>query len=95
MSAQSEYSARRRKRNTAYVQGYLSTHPCVLCGYSGPARHFHHRDPELKKASVGRMVNQGANLERIAEEIAKCDVLCCVCHIEFHVKELGNRPFWA
>lgn len=79
----------------AYALGYLADHPCVRCGYDGPAKQFHHRDPARKDEAVSRMVQKNYGLARIRAEIDKCDVLCCVCHTEYHVKQSGERPFWA
>jgi nucleoside 2-deoxyribosyltransferase len=58
---------------------------CKICGYNkcGAALEFHHRDPELKTAQIGRYLWVIHTPEALAE-IAKCDLLCSNCHREHH-----------
>jgi hypothetical protein len=41
---------------------------------------FHHRDRATKTIAVSMMPNSGWRLERVREEIEKCDLLCANCH---------------
>jgi hypothetical protein len=41
---------------------------------------FDHRDPALKAFSISNGVNKAYPLERIKEELAKCDLVCALCH---------------
>lgn len=67
-------------RNREYIDNYLSTHPCVDCGYSNiRALDFDHVNGE-KRMPVSCMVNLGYTLTAIQEEIAKCEVRCANCH---------------
>lgn len=40
---------------------------------------FHHRDPKAKEGSFGSMVSD-ASIEKLADEMAKCELLCANCH---------------
>jgi len=53
---------------------------CVCCGYKeNPyALDFDHLDPASKIDGVARMSTR--NIEKIKEEILKCQVLCANCH---------------
>ncbi|MCZ2109493.1 MAG: HNH endonuclease [Dehalococcoidia bacterium] len=68
-----------RKSRRAWIDS-LKDKPCARCGNSYPpvAMDFHHRDPETKEFNIGPAIRYGK--ERILAEIAKCDLLCAVCH---------------
>ena len=54
--------------------------PCTDCGDKHPswAMDFDHlRDKEF---SLGGAVRLGYSEERILREVAKCEVVCCLCH---------------
>lgn len=73
----------RRARNRAVVEEAKSA-PCLDCGGSFPpyVMDFDHRDGkgELGRG-ISRLVGAGTcSLERLHEEIAKCDVICANCH---------------
>ena len=55
---------------------------CFVCGYNKyiGALDFHHKDPNTKDFSVGRL--SGINMAR--EECKKCILLCSNCHNEVH-----------
>jgi hypothetical protein len=72
---------------------------CTRCPETHPAcLDFHHRDPDQKEFSVTKAAMRGWSRERIAIEIAKCDVLCSNCHRKEHwdnlarVAQLDNAP---
>jgi len=54
--------------------------PCVDCGktYHHSLMDFDHRPDEIKKFAVASMKIQSIKL--ISIEIAKCDLVCCLCH---------------
>lgn len=83
----------RNKRGEAakqYVWEYLSTHPCVECGESDPRLlEFDHIDPKTKRHNVSNMTGGRHSIETIRKEIAKCRVLCVVCHRKATYNELG------
>lgn len=53
---------------------------CKVCGYNEhpAALDFDHRDPATKKFRIAGSLNR--RLDTLLEEIAKCDVLCAICH---------------
>lgn len=68
-------------RNRAHLFDLLKEAKCMDCGYSNwIALELDHRDPEQKHDAVTRMVNDGTTLERIKQEVAKCDIVCANCH---------------
>lgn len=50
---------------------------------------FHHRDPSLKNFEISEKIK--LPLDKIQEEIEKCDVLCANCHREWHYLEKQNN----
>ena len=68
-----------KKRMVEYKGG-----KCVVCGYSRclDAMCFHHRNPNEKDFNVS-----GAHCRKwsvVRDEIDKCDLMCCRCHVETH-----------
>ena len=56
---------------------------CAFCGKerTNPSRfHFDHINMFEKKDAVGRMLFDGESLDKIKEEIQKCQLLCIGCH---------------
>ena len=63
------------------VLEYLQTHPCVDCGESDPiVLEFDHRDNTEKVRAVAQLITENCGLEKIFNEIEKCDVRCANCH---------------
>lgn len=60
--------------------------PCARCGQSFAhfAMDFHHREEETKDGVIGNLINEGVSWARLKAEIAKCDVVCAVCHRYLH-----------
>lgn len=74
------------ERNEAkkFVQEYLATHPFVDCGETNPiVLEFEHVRGK-KKASISKMAHEGYLLHRSQKEIAKCEVRCANCRLEFY-----------
>lgn len=57
---------------------------CELCGYKKclAALVFHHLDPNTKDPNWDSMKNR--KFELIKKELDKCQLLCCLCHVEIH-----------
>jgi hypothetical protein len=80
-----EYRANLRQ----YVLDYLATHPCVSCGETDPVvLEFHHARGK-KENDVSVLIGRGSSLEKLKEEIEKCDVYCSNCHARLTAKERG------
>jgi Flp pilus assembly protein TadD len=59
---------------------------CIQCGDDDPAcLDFHHADPLKKDGAISKLITT-ASMDRVIEEIEKCDVLCASCHRKFHCK---------
>ena len=81
------YNARRRVRlaayrvrNQAFVLAYLRDHPCADCGLDDPIVMEFDHVRGAKRCPVSDLVREGANLETLTAEIAKCVVRCANCH---------------
>ena len=76
----SEYWAIRRKVLIGFLWDYLSTHPCIDCGFSDiRALDFDHVRGE-KRFDIPYALMKALSVERVKAEIAKCDVRCKNCH---------------
>ena len=59
---------------------------CAKCGESRPhVLDFHHRDPEEKEFTIGKL--KKGSKEILQSEIDKCVCLCANCHRDFHYLE--------
>lgn len=69
---------------------WRETLSCQNCGEDHPSTiEFHHRDPKEKLGTVPSMVwdaKDWSDVERVRDEIKKCDVLCSNCHKKEHYK---------
>ena len=71
-----------------FVWGYLTQHPCEICGEWDPTvLEFHHLYGKDK--AISKMIAEGVTIEKIKIEIGKCQVLCCNCHRRITSKEQG------
>ncbi|MGD9725459.1 MAG: hypothetical protein AB7L09_01050 [Nitrospira sp.] len=61
----------------------LRQNPCVDCGkqFKPWQMQFDHVDPSTKIASISTMVSS-ATREALFEEIAKCELVCVLCHAD-------------
>lgn len=68
-----------RQRNWDFVREYLSTHPCVDCGNNDlRVLEFDHVRGE-KVDNISNLL-QGFALQKLRDEVEKCDVRCANCH---------------
>jgi hypothetical protein len=70
----------RHSKNIKIIHEEKLKQGCVCCGYkeSAYALDFDHLDPNSKIEGVSRMSSR--NIQKIKEEILKCQVLCANCH---------------
>lgn len=67
----------RRSRNSEYILNYLKSNPCIDCGESDPiVLEFDHITNKKFNISEGKLYS----IEKIREEIEKCEVRCANCH---------------
>ncbi|MFA6273609.1 MAG: hypothetical protein WC662_00415 [Candidatus Paceibacterota bacterium] len=64
-----------------YIQQYLLQNPCVDCGESDViVLEFDHKNRASKFKAVSLLIRGRYPLEKIKEEINKCEVRCANCH---------------
>lgn len=76
-------SKQKRKRTIQeQVRVYKSIHPCADCGRTLPhwVMQFDHRSEEAKHMAVALLVKNNTTFAQVKREIAKCDLVCAVCH---------------
>lgn len=79
-----------RLNSYKFIWEYLLENPCVDCGEDNPiVLEFDHKEGTDKKDSVCRIVSDGNSIDKIKEEILKCDVRCCNCHRVKTAKQLN------
>lgn len=69
-----------KQRNKDYIKDYLSKHPCIDCGNSDiRVLEFDHVKG-IKLANISNASRNAWKLDRLKEEINKCEIRCCNCH---------------
>lgn len=73
-----------RQANRILVNDIKAGRSCMDCGEVHPswAMEFDHRDPTTKLENVSTIAGRGVskNPQRLLDEIAKCDLVCVLCH---------------
>ena len=89
-SAVVAYVSSRRRRLKAEFKAYKETLVCERCGEDHPATiDFHHTDPTKKDVGLNVAIQRkGWSLQRLMEEVDKCEVLCSNCHRKEHWKRI-------
>lgn len=77
-----------RAANRVWMIEYLRNHPCVDCGSTDiEVLQFDHKDATMKDGEVSRFMTYP--LDKIKNEIKKCDVRCANCHVKRTRRQLG------
>jgi hypothetical protein len=88
---------KRRAIARAYVTDLLRSGTCRDCGLADPAvLEFDHVGP--KTMEVGKLVREAYRLERVAAEIANCQLVCANCHrrrTRRRVRSWRTDPNWS
>ena len=80
-------------RNRLWLVEYLSKHPCVDCNETDfIVLEFDHREQSTKTENIAVLVSY-SSLERLQEEVAKCDVRCANCHRRKTAKQFGYYSY--
>ncbi|KKR56794.1 MAG: hypothetical protein UU05_C0027G0006 [Candidatus Curtissbacteria bacterium GW2011_GWA1_40_47] len=62
-----------------YLWNYLKKHACVDCGETDPVvLEFDHLKDKL--IEVTRLVRNGPSIDKVRNEIEKCEIRCANCH---------------
>jgi hypothetical protein len=80
----------RQRELAAWYRGLKAGRPCADCGSVFPAEamHWDHLPGVVKHGNLSDLL-RGGNRERIAAEIAKCELVCSNCHAVRTVRRLG------
>ena len=72
----------KRRLEAVMLLRKLKEQPCTDCGRMFPyfAMDFDHRPGEVKLFNIGDMASSLRSTNAILAEIAKCDLVCCLCH---------------
>jgi hypothetical protein len=78
-----KYSALRKERyadNVAWIRAIKMESGCVVCGYNEhpAALEFDHLEGFVKSFSIAEKM--GSSRELLRAEMAKCEIVCSVCH---------------
>ena len=84
--ATNRLNARRKAEKRLQIRAYKKEVGCSSCGYKDnpDILHFHHKDPTTKINNISRMLGKNHSMEKIKQEIDKCDLLCITCHHKEH-----------
>ena len=75
---------RRKKDIKRWLWEHKKSLKCSICSESHPAIiDFHHKEGKKEKG-VSQMLVDGYSIDRIKQELAKCDILCANCHRKVH-----------
>lgn len=81
-----EQQKKYRRRRKDELIAIKAKQGCLDCGYEdGRALQFHHIDGQ-KDFTIGK-IGWRVSKEALAEEIAKCVILCANCHIIRHFRD--------
>lgn len=99
-SCQTRYSKQHYKKNLAnykyrdasrrrFIRNVVleikKSSSCERCGFSNYlALQFHHKDPSNKRFSISNAARDCGEINKVLEEINKCEVLCANCHAIHH-----------
>ena len=77
---------KRNARNRHFIDAYKIYFGCAVCGERDPVvLDAHHRNPKEKEFRIGEWLNRGS-LGALANELAKCEILCANDHRRKHAK---------
>lgn len=83
---------RNTKKNINWYIDYKSKLKCVKCGEDHPAcLDFHHKNPNEKDFNISINIGSTYSINKILNEIEKCDVLCANCHRKLHYTIRNNE----
>lgn len=78
-----------------WLDDFKSKRKCLRCDENHiGCLEFHHRDPSTKEIDISFAVRAGWSIEKISQEIEKCDILCANCHRKLHWEQ-RNTGAWC
>ena len=80
-----------KKRNRDFIKNYLKTHPCIDCGNSDiRVLEFDHVRG-IKSGNISHSIRNNWSIDKIKEEIKKCEVRCCNCNRIVTIERRENK----
>lgn len=79
-------AAARKKRNLKFLEEYRKTQKCKDCG-NDDHRVLDFDHLKDKVAAVPNLARNGASINTLKNEIAKCEIRCANCHRIRHYNE--------
>lgn len=81
-TAMNEARARNMRAQRLRLAEQIKNGPCMDCGRLLPPwmLDLDHRDPTTKLTAVAGLLAKGTVTPELAAELAKCDLVCAVCH---------------
>ena len=74
-----------KKEIKEWFSNYKGNLKCELCGENHPATiQFHHTNPKEKELEISIAIHNGWSINKVLEEINKCQILCANCHFKLH-----------
>ncbi len=77
---------RKKKNRKQIIRNFINSckegKQCIDCGEIHPvwAMDYDHRDPSMKKFIISDACKYAYSMEKLKEEIDKCDLVCALCH---------------
>lgn len=79
---------KRKIETREWFKNFKKTLKCNRCSEDHPAcLDFHHIDGDKKEFQIPRMVKNGFSIDKILEEIEKCEILCSNCPRKEHFEK--------
>jgi hypothetical protein len=74
----------RRKKETSTLIREMKENPCVDCGIQYPyyVMEFDHLPGRKKTCHPANIATRGWGVERVKDELGKCELVCSNCHRE-------------
>ena len=67
---------------------------CIVCGESNPDKlEFNHINPRDKDVNITHILNYNINNKTLQDELAKCNLLCKLCHLKETKNQWLNGTF--
>lgn len=80
----------RTAEKRTWIMKYFITHPCMDCGENDPiVLEFDHVSG-TKNACVSKYISGTHSLEKMIEEVSKCEIVCANCH----KRRTARRDSW-
>ena len=82
---------KQREKKYEFVIDFLKKNPCIDCGESNPiVLEFDHK--QNKNMNISELIKD-SSLEKLINEIEKCEVRCANCHRKRTAKDLNFYKF--